>query len=264
MLFPALAILSAMPLLFAAPADTGGSSLAGAPGAAGAAGPAGQFVQRQVTVAGGAHDFAIYVPPGYDASRRWPCIVFLHGSGECGADGLKPTQVGLGPALLAHPERWPFVVVFPQKPQEDEEWEENEQLVLDALGQTSREFSIDPGRVTLAGMSQGGHGTWYIGARHSGLFCCLVPVCAYGQERTIADRVVHLPVWAFHGLKDDIVSPEYTRRIVESIRAERRSHGLDPEGARMTLYPDANHGAWEPAFAEPDLPRWILAQKRNP
>ena len=59
--------------------------------------------------------------------------MFLNGSGECGTDGLKQTWQGLGPALLAHPERWPFVVVLPQKPSEDEEWEEREDLVFGAL-----------------------------------------------------------------------------------------------------------------------------------
>ncbi len=133
-----------------------------------------------------------------------------------------------------------------------------------ALAEVSREFSVDPERVTLTGMSQGGHGTWYIAARHPDLFCSLVPVCGYGQWRTIAPRVARLPVWAFHGLKDDLVNPEDTRRIVEAIRSERGERGLDPEGARMTIYPKLNHGCWDAAYGETELPRWILAQTRRP
>src|SRR5262245_18870911 len=72
-----------------------------------------RFVFRDVAVGGERHRYAAWLPRGFDASRTWPAIVCLHGSGECGSDGVKPTAIGLGPQLKAHPERWPFVVVFP-------------------------------------------------------------------------------------------------------------------------------------------------------
>ena len=130
--------------------------------------------------------YAVWLPPGYDRSRAWPCIVFLNGSGECGTDGLKQTWQGLGPALLAHPERWPFVAVLPQKPGADEEWEEREDLVFAALKVVQKSCNIDPERIALAGISQGGHGTWMIGARHPGVWSCLAPVCGYGRARTVS------------------------------------------------------------------------------
>ncbi len=225
---------------------------------------AADFLQREVTVEGVVHRYALYVPPGYDPARRWPCVVFLHGSGECGTDGVKQTQVGLPPAILAHPDRWPCLVVMPQKPTEAEEWEEDEALVLAALAATTREFNVDPERVSLTGMSQGGHGVWYIAAHRPETFACLVPVCGYGRARTVAPRVAELPVWAFHGLKDDQVDPQDTRRIIEAIRAERGERGLDSESARMTLYPKLNHGCWDAAYGDPELPKWILAQTRRP
>jgi predicted peptidase len=233
----------------------------------GPAGPAADgapaFRTRELTLGDRTFPYAVYTPPGYSDSLAWPCIVFLHGAGECGSDGLKPTQIGLGPALSAHPERWPFVVVFPQKPREDEEWEEREDLVLAALDSVRREFRVDDARIALTGMSQGGHGTWLIGARRTGLWSCLAPVCGYGRARTVAARVARLPVWAFHGLADDLVDPRDTEQIVEGIRAERGRLGLDPQAARMTLYPNANHNSWDPAFAEEELPRWFLAQRRE-
>jgi len=217
---------------------------------------------REVRVKGLARRYALYVPPGYDPGRAWPLVVSLNGSGECGTDGEKPTHVGLGPALRAHPERWPCLVVFPQKPREDEEWEEREGLVLAALDSVQREFRVDPDRVALTGISQGGHGTWLIGARHAARWSCLAPVCGYGRAQTIARRVARLPVWAFHGLRDDVVDPRDTQKIVEGIRAERGRLGLDPAAARMTLYPEANHDSWDPAYAEAELPGWLLGQRR--
>ncbi len=241
-------------------------STGAARGAGGASGadPAGIRL-RATTLAGSTVRYALYVPPGYSARRAWPCVVFLHGSGECGTDWAKPTRVGIGPALRAHPERWPCLVVFPQKPQEDEEWEEHEDLVLGVLAAVRREFHVDAERIALTGVSQGGHGAWMMGARHPGMWSCLAPVCGYGRAFTVAARVARLPVWAFHGLRDDIVDPRDTERIVAGIQDERRRLGLvpdGPDGARMTLYPDADHDSWDPAYAEPELPAWMLSRRR--
>lgn len=225
--------------------------------------PAAGLQYRDVRIRGAVHRFAVWVPPGYAADRAWPCVVFLHGSGECGTDGEKPTRVGLPPAAMAHPDRWPCVIVIPQKPVEEEEWEEREDLVLAALEQVRREFRIDPDRVALTGLSQGGHGVWYIGARHPRVFSCLAPVCGYGRARTLVRRVAHLPVWAFHGLQDDQVDPADTRDIVAGLRAERAARHLDPEGARATLYPGVNHGSWDAAYGEAELPGWMLSQRRT-
>ena len=227
------------------------------PARTGAAPDTGGFVYRTVRVGGESHRYAIWLPPGHAAKDTWPAIVFLHGSGECGLDGEKPTRMGLGPALVAHPERWPFVVVFPQKPAEDPEWEECEPLVFRVLGDAVRRFRVDEARIALAGMSQGGHGTWFLGARHPERWKCLVPICGYGRPRNIQRRAVKLPVWAFHGLRDDVVDPNDTRRIVAGLREERTARGLDPGEVHMTLFPDANHDSWDPAFAHDSLNVWL-------
>ncbi len=219
------------------------------------------FQVLHLKVKGQSLPYAVWLPPGYDAARAWPCVVFLHGSGESGTDGLKPTLQGIGPDLLAHPERWPCVVLFPQKPTEDEEWEEREAFVLEVLSTAGRKWHIDRDRVALAGISQGGHGAWVFGARHAQLWSCLVPVCGYGRARTVASRAWGLPVWAFHRLKDDVVNPQETKDIVAELARRRREAGL-PE-PRMTLYPDLNHGCWATAFGDSTLPAWILAQRRG-
>ena len=223
------------------------------------------FVLRTVRIHDRTSKYAVYVPPGYDRAKEWPCVLFLHGSGESGTDGVRPTLVGLGPAIRAHAERWPCIVIVPQKPTEDAEWEEHEELVLACLRAVRKAYRIDPRRIALSGMSQGGHGTWVLAARHPDLFSCLVPVCGYGEARTVAGRVAHLPVWAFHGLRDEVVDPHDTQQFVAAIQDHRRQRGLVPDGpggARATLYPDLNHGCWDAAYGDPELPGWILAQRR--
>lgn len=221
---------------------------------------AGRFVSREVKVGGERHRFLVWLPPNHDTHRRWPAILFLHGSGESGTDGEKPTHVGLGPALQAHPEQWPYVVVFPQKPSDEEEWEERESLALAALDDATRQFAIDPDRVALVGMSQGGHGTWFLGARNPKRWRCLVPICGYGRPHCIAGRVAALPVWAFHGLRDDVVDPRETEATIAATQERRRTRGLDPASAKLTLFPEANHNAWDPAIAHDSLRVWLAEQ----
>lgn len=223
----------------------------------------GRFVLEVIRQEGESRAYAVWLPPGFESRSEWPAIVFLHGSGECGTDATSPTRVGIGPALQAHPERWPFVVVFPQKPSPDEEWEERESLVLAILERARRQFRVDPRRTSLVGISQGGHGTWVIGARRPDLWASLVPVCGYGNSRRIATRVARVPLWAFHGLRDGTVNPADTRAIVAGVRDARSRLGIAPEGARLTLYPQADHNSWDSAFAEPELPRWILRQSKR-
>ncbi len=220
---------------------------------------AGRFVTRDVKIAGERHRYAVWLPPGHASGKSWPAVLFLHGSGECGTDGLKPTHVGFGPALLAHPENWPFVVIFPQKPLDTEEWWEREALALSELDDAIKTFRVDASRVALAGMSQGGHGTWLIGARHPQRFRCLVPICGYGRARAVETRALSLPVWAFHGLRDDVVDPGDTKHCIAALIQQRRARSMDTTEVRMTLFAEANHDAWDPAFATPELPGWIAA-----
>jgi len=204
---------------------------------------------------------AVRVPADYDPARAWPLVVFLHGAGECGDDG-RQAQVGLGPAVASRPEQWPCLVLMPQKSTRDREWEEFEGPVLAAIADARARWNVDDDRIVLTGLSQGGHGTWVIGARHPGLFSCLVPVCGYGQVADVAPQVAGLPVWAFHGLRDDIVDPRHTIDIVQEIRRLRAAAGRDPEGVRLTLYPTAGHNSWDAAYTEPGLAAWLLGQVR--
>src|SRR5437763_13079418 len=72
------------------------------------------FVNRTVKVSGVEYRYVVYVPQQWTKHQRWPVILFLHGAGERGSDGLAQTQVGIGGSLRFHPERWPFIVVMPQ------------------------------------------------------------------------------------------------------------------------------------------------------
>ncbi|OWQ91149.1 hypothetical protein CDQ92_20610 [Sphingopyxis bauzanensis] len=64
-----------------------------------------------------------------------------------------------------------------------------------------------------------------------------------------------LPVWAFHGDRDDVVAPEGSFAMARAIRA------CGGPKVRLTIYPDLGHNAWDPAYDDPALYAWLLEQK---
>ena len=235
------------------------------------------FLDRVVTVGGTEYRYQVYVPRQYEPGHRWPVVLFLHGAGERGADGLLQTDVGLGSALRRHPDRFPCVVVFPQC-RAGRVWTgEMEEQALAALDATLEEFHGDASRVYLTGISMGGYGTWAIAGRNPGRFAALVVVCggvrpprqeelppgtvalpleqrgpdAYAEAaRLVGDT----PVWVFHGAEDRIIPVSESERMVAALEAA----GGD---VRYTEYPAAGHDSWTPAYADPALPGWLLSRR---
>ena len=234
----------------------------------------GSFVERSIDVAGTSHRYQVFVPASAAGGRTPPVIVFLHGSGERGNDGARQTQVGIGPYIRAHQSDFPAIVVFPQAP-DDTEWAGNADLVFASLDAATREFHGDPDRTYLTGLSMGGYGTWEMAMRAPGRFAALVPVCgglvhprrpsmgvsgidgAADPYATVAARLKGTPIWQFHGAMDDVVSPDYSRQMDAALKA------VGADDARLTIFPDANHNSWDPAYSQtPELWTWLFAQKR--
>lgn len=229
----------------------------------------GDFVERQVTVDGVAHRYQVFVPGPSAGDRPRPVMLFLHGSGERGDDGRKPTLVGVGPHLRAHADTFPAIAVFPQAP-EGSEWRDAADVAMAALDAATREFGGDPDRTWLTGLSMGGYGAWELALAHPGRFAAVVPVCGgitapahrprlyvaavAGEDdpfAAAAARLVDTPVWIFHGARDDLVLPEQSRRMAAALEA------AGARDARYTEFPDANHNSWDPAYATPELWAWL-------
>lgn len=214
--------------------------------------PATGFLAATIEHGGESYRYVVYVPRDYTAAHPWPLLVFLNGAGECGRDGWKQVGTGLGPAILNDAAKWPFVVLFPQKPDRPSQWEDHEALVLAELAAVRAQYAIDSGRTFLTGLSQGGHGTWVLGARHPELWAAIVPVCGYGDAKVLAPALAKTPVWAFHG-EDDRAVP--VRQSKDLCLAIERAGGH----AELTLYPRTGHDSWKKAYAEAALVPWLLA-----
>lgn len=217
------------------------------------------FVFGEASSGGQTLKYAVYVPRGYTPEREWPLILFLHGRGESGSDGQKQIIQGVGRDILWNAERWPAVVLFPQKPDQAAQWEAYEPALMALVARAREQYSIDEDRIALTGLSQGGHGAWALGAAHPELWSAVAPICGYPRPLkpdAIAAALRRTPVWAFHGDADDIVPPSDSAVIIEALRSAQGD-------VRFTLYPGVSHNSWDRAYAEKDLPAFLMQPKRR-
>ncbi len=230
------------------------------------------FLNRTAEVGGVKYRYQVYVPPEWTGNRKWPVILFLHGAGERGEDGLLQTQVGIGAAVRLHRDRFPALIVMPQC-RRNVWWTEPtmEAQALKALEQTTKEFKGDPERTYLTGLSMGGYGTWAFGAKYPGRFAALAPVCGGVREprrasppapdagdpyTPAAAKIGMTPVWIFHGADDKTVPVTESRGMSRALQAA----GASP---KYTEYEGVGHNSWDRAYGEPDFMPWLLAQKRK-
>jgi len=202
-------------------------------------------------------DYLLYLPPGYgqDEQKQWPLLLFLHGAGERGND-LDLVKRHGPPRLIAEGKEFPFIVVSPQCPQ-NSWWNlhvEDLALLLDEL---ESQYRVDRNRIYLTGLSMGGYGSWHLAVESPGRFAAVVPICGAGlpffgfPARVQALRDV--PIWVFHGAKDEVVPLRESEILVEELRKVGGN-------VRFTVYPDAGHDSWTETYANPELYEWLLEQ----
>jgi predicted peptidase len=212
------------------------------------------FHERTITIGGTLHRYVVYIPRATPPPA--PVIMFLHGRGECGSDAWKPVSQGIGRAIMNDAARWPFVVIFPQKPDPQRQWEEYTPLVMGTLNAVRNDLPTDPARTYLTGLSQGGHGTWAIAAANPTIWAAIAPICGYGDPATLAPPLAAMPIWCFHGDADPVIKVEQTRAMVQALRAAHAPNLI------ATEYPGVDHNSWDRAYAEPELPAWFLKWRR--
>lgn len=204
-------------------------------------------------------NYLLHVPAGYDdTADPWPVILFLHGAGERGADVWRVKRQGL-PKHVERRAQFPFIVLSPQCP-EGVGWQPRTRGLMALLDSILARHRADPARVYLTGISLGGYGTWHAASRHPQRFAAIAPICGGGLKRygfpEKACALAEVPIWAFHGLRDEVVPPEETVKLIEVVRR----CGGDP---RLTLYEDAAHDSWTRTYANPTLYRWFLSHRSD-
>ena len=228
------------------------------------------FLNRRVTVNGNVYKYQVYLPENWTEHGVWPIILFLHGSGERGSEGMDETQIGLPQAIRLHPDRWPFIVVMPQVPFDHHHWTDPDmmQMALAALDQDTKEFHGDRDRTYLTGLSLGGYGVYELARQNPHRFAAIVPVSggvfwSYKPDRwresatlpgEYARAIGRTPVWIFHGADDNVVAAKQAALMYDALKASGGN-------VRFWEYTGWRHNAWDKAYANPELPRWLLAHR---
>lgn len=213
-----------------------------------------QYLVKQGSVADAATipiNYLLYLPPEYTRYKKWPLVVFLHGSGERGNDLGIVGRVGL-PRLVAQGQHFNFILLSPQCPAYSG-W--SPELVVALIEHVSCSLPVDRDRVYLTGFSMGGVGVWATAIYNPGRFAALAPLCGGGDVGQ-AKRLKDIPIWAFHGDEDDVVPLAASEMMVDAVR-KCGGH------VEFTIYPGADHDIWDATYQNKQFCTWLLDQRRK-
>ncbi len=236
------------------------------------------FQKKWMVQQGDTLPYRVLLPQNYDSTKAYPVLFFLHGAGERGRDNEK--QLIHGAKLFSREDirgKYAFITILPQCPLsdywsnvlrehdatgkrsfyflEDGEAGRYMELLQELVRHVMRVYKVKKEQVYAGGLSMGGMGTFELVRRMPGTFAAAFPICG-GANPATAKKMKDVNWWIFHGAKDDVVPPQHSERMVNALKAA---------GAKVkwTLYPEANHNAWDPAFAEPELIPWLLSNQRK-
>lgn len=206
--------------------------------------------------------YLLFLPKGYEAKgkKEWPLMLFLHGAGERGND-LRKVAVHGPPKIVKNRPDFPFILVSPQCPA-DQVW--SDEVLLGLLDSVIAKHKVDTNRVYLTGLSMGGYGTWSLGVKYPERFAAIAPICGGGEtinvllsSRSKSAALKSLPIWAFHGAKDNVVKLEESQRMVSALKT------AGVKEIELTVYPEANHDSWTETYANDKLYDWFLKHSRK-
>lgn len=197
-------------------------------------------------------NYLLSLPEGYDkdTTERWPLIMFLHGSGESGSD-VKKVKVHGPPKLVDNGKKFPFIIVSPQS-DVPSGWDV--EMLYKLLQYIKKSYRVNEKKIYLTGLSMGGYGTWAFAMKYPDEFAAIAPVCG-GGDTINTWKLRNIPVWCFHGAKDDVVPPGGSENLVKATRRYNSN-------VHYTLYPDANHNSWDLTYGNDSLYSWFLKQSK--
>lgn len=192
--------------------------------------------------------FVAYIPD--DCGENPALIIQLHGAGERGEGGEDLDLVlvhGFVESGAVH-KMQNAVLVMPQCPR-NTFWVAKIERLRHFILEMVCMFHADASKIMLTGLSMGGFGTWYTAMAYPDLFAKIAPCCGGGMPWNAA--VLNMPIWAFHGACDDVVSPVYSVEMVNAVKQHNPN-------VRFDLYEGVGHNSWECAYTK-ELMDWLLA-----
>ncbi len=197
-------------------------------------------------------DYVVRYPDNYSVGQQYPVILLLHGAGGRGKD-IHVLMNNPYFKITGQKTDFPFVSVAPLCSANTwfDMFEQLKKLVYQIA---AKEFA-DKERIYLMGASMGGYGAWQLAMSMPEFFAAIVPICGGGMYWN-ANRLINVPVWAFHGAKDIAVFPDESKKMVDAVN--------DCGGtARLTVYPENKHDAWSDTYSNQEVFDWMLSHKNQ-
>ncbi len=213
--------------------------------------PAVGSLHESITVRSHEMNYALYVPENYDPKSTYPLIVCLHGAGFDGGSYIDRWKTRLGEkSLLLCPTIGAGAWWSPQ----------GEALVMASVDAVMSKYRIDPDRIFLTGMSNGGIGTYLVGIFHSDRFSAFAPM-AGGIPEEIFPYLKNFStagIYIIHGEKDGVMPVDMSRKVSTFLKKAEIPHTFREHNQE---HPMAG-GHFFPREELPALVDWFNQQKR--
>jgi predicted peptidase len=205
--------------------------------------------------------------------EKVPILIFLHGAGERGDNNTAQlVHVLTNFVQTTARVKYPCYIIAPQCPKNEWwtagsyqsdgsiSWEEEpsylQKMTMSIVDELIEKEKGDPNRIYVGGLSMGGMGTWDLIAHYPNRIAAAFPICGWGNP-VYANKIKHIPVWAFHGADDPVVPPEGTSLMIQALKQV----GGQPI---YTEYEGVKHASWEFPFSDQTYVfDWLFAQSKE-
>lgn len=237
----------------------------------------GQFLRGYFSeIDGSLQAYAIRVPVDYTSEKAIPVVINLHGyDPSFSAWEDNPFLQGFNAAAGER-----YLLVNPFGRGNTMYQNTGEADVLEVLAEVRRLYHVDENRIYLTGGSMGGAGTWHIGLSYPDLFAAIAPIMGpteflfwtglnptelstvqqfiFARNSALfkAENARNLPIFCNHGVRDDIVPIDQSRKIV----ARLQDFGYT---IRYQEHINAAHGDFPPEM-DGMIYDWLEPQVREP
>ena len=191
-------------------------------------------------------EYIIHKPENFSPEKQYKMIILLHGAGLRGNDIniLKEYPIfTVGNENIKN-----CVVVMPQCFADT--WFDIYEQLKDFIVYAIENLYADSKHCYLMGASMGAYTAWQVAMSMPERFAALVPICGGGMYWN-SDRLINMPIHAFHGSEDATVYCDESRKMVDSVN---KCGG----NAKLTVLNGVGHNAWNYVYGNKELFEWLF------
>ncbi|MBQ2733782.1 MAG: prolyl oligopeptidase family serine peptidase [Clostridia bacterium] len=221
-------------------------------------------------------NYRIYKPEGYDSTKKYPILLFLHGNGSRGDDNtyhLESTGGTVVRTITSMPEYKNGVIIIAPQCLKGEQWVDTNPTkgaytlksapsqclgeAIAVLDYWLEHIPHDENRLYLWGNSMGAFGCWDLMCRYPERFAAAVCVCGCG-DLSYAPVLAKNNIWIHHGDSDTTVPYEGNLDMYERLKANGAG-----DNVKLTTYKGKDHNITGITGKDTALIDWLFSQTRD-